>query len=424
MALIDTVRNKDRAKKSLPVDARVIRAALRPLHYPIGWRRQRLQVNKPGRCQNLQPLHKLGSQFVGGGIVLEPGRIVRIRSSAVKFGRTVSSISFSRNAASYFPRPSGFTPENVLARLSAVVLRPAPDLTGTSTHREDYRSNAEQEDIQALHMAVATLEHPRLAARLAEIAGKPIELFTRALPDTASKAIALATTQALNAALRVALRTMENEPKTASSYLHKVLAATSGAVGGSFGLAALPLELPISTVIMLRSIGDIARAEGEDLHDPETALSCLQVFALGGSKGELDAANSGYFAVRGLLAKSVAEAARFIVDRGVVAEGGPVLVRLIAQIASRFGVVVTQKLAAQAVPVIGALGGAAVNYAFIDHFQEVARAHFTVRRLERRYGKDAVRMAYDKLSAPHQRPLEVGPQSGRWQGRDSIIRKN
>jgi hypothetical protein len=201
----------------------------------------------------------------------------------------------------------------------------------------------QEDDIQALRVAVETLEHPRLAARLAEIAGKPIELFNRALPETASKAIALATTQALNAALKVALRTMENQPKTASSYLHKVLAATSGAVGGSFGLAALPIELPISTGIMLRSIGDIARAEGEDLRDPETALSCLQVFALGGSKGELDATNSGYIAVRGLLAKSVTEAARFIVDRGVLAEGGPVLVRLIAQIASRFGVVVTQK---------------------------------------------------------------------------------
>jgi len=255
----------------------------------------------------------------------------------------------------------------------------------------------QEEDIQALHMAVATLEHPGLAARLSEIAGKPIELFNRALPETASKAIAVAATHALNTALRVALRTMQNEPKAASSYLHKALAATSGAVGGSFGLAALPIELPISTVIMLRSIGDIARAEGEDLRDPETALSCLQVFALSGVKVEADAANSGYFAVRGLLAKSIAEAARFIVDRGVLAEGSPVVVRLIAQVASRFGVVVTQKLAAQAVPVIGALGGAAVNYAFIDHFQEVARAHFVVRRLERRYGKDAVRAAYERF---------------------------
>jgi hypothetical protein len=45
---------------------------------------------------------------------------------------------------------------------------------------------------------------------------------------------------------------MQNEPKAASSHLHKALAVTSGAVGGSFGLVALPIELPISTVIMLR----------------------------------------------------------------------------------------------------------------------------------------------------------------------------
>jgi hypothetical protein len=79
-------------------------------------------------------------------------------------------------------------------------------------------------------------------------------------------------------------------------------------------------------------------------------------------------------------------------------------VRLLAQIASRFGVVVTQKLAAQAVPVIGVLGGAAVNYAFNDHLQQIARAHFTMRKLERRYGKDVVRMAYDKLSGSHRSP--------------------
>jgi EcsC protein family len=255
-----------------------------------------------------------------------------------------------------------------------------------------------EEDITELRAAVKTLEHPGLAVRLAEIAGKPIELVGKALPETVSKAVTAATTKALNAALVMTFRTMQNEPKAASGLLHKALAATSGAVGGSFGLAALPIELPVSTLIMLRSIGDIARSAGEDLRSPETALACLQVFALGGLKGEADAANSGYFAVRGLLAKSVGEAARFIAERGGVAEGAPVLVRLIAQIASRFGVVVTQKLVAQAVPLIGALGGAAVNYAFIDHFQEVARAHFVVRRLERRYGKDAVRAAYERLS--------------------------
>ena len=138
-----------------------------------------------------------------------------------------------------------------------------------------------EEDLDALSAAAATLEHPGLAARLGNIAGKPIELVGRALPEAASKAVAAATTKALEAALAVALRTMEKEPKAASRLLHKALAAASGAVGGGFGLAALPVELPISTVIMLRSIGDVARSEGEDLSDPESALACLQVFALG-----------------------------------------------------------------------------------------------------------------------------------------------
>ena len=112
-----------------------------------------------------------------------------------------------------------------------------------------------EDDLQALRTAVRTLEHPGLAARLAEIAGKPIEVISRALPETASRAVAAATTRALDAALSVAFRTMTNQPKPASSLLHRALAATSGAVGGSFGLAGLlPIELPISTVIMLRSI--------------------------------------------------------------------------------------------------------------------------------------------------------------------------
>src|SRR5438309_1225935 len=84
-------------------------------------------------------------------------------------------------------------------------------------------------------------------------------------------------------------------------------------------------------------------------------------------------------------------------DKGAVREGAPFLVRFLTQIASRFGVVVSQKIAAQAVAVVGAVGGAAVNLAFIEHFQDVARGHFTVRRLERVYGAEIVRAEYDRL---------------------------
>ena len=98
-----------------------------------------------------------------------------------------------------------------------------------------------------------------------------------------------------------------------------------------------------------------------------------------------------------MLAKSVTQP-HVSSQRGVLKEGGPVLIRFITQVATRFGVVVTQKVAAQAVPLVGALGGAAVNYAFMEHSPNVARGHFTVRRLERAHGEDLVRAEYDHVA--------------------------
>jgi hypothetical protein len=278
------------------------------------------------------------------------------------------------------------------------------------------------DDLETIRTAVGLLENASLAARLTSIIGKPIELIGLALPEGASKIIVAATTKGLNAALKVALSTMENRPEAASRLLHKALATASGAIGGSLGLVTAPLEIPISTIIMLRSIADIARSEGENLADPDAALSCVQVFALGSRTAAVDSAEGGYFVVRGMLAKSITEAARFITERGIIEEGAPILVRFIAQVASRFGVVVTQKLAAQALPVVGALGGAAVNYAFLDHFQDVARGHFAIRRLERAYGKEAVRAQYEQLreeALASRTPAEASPPAtGRYDPAD------
>lgn len=58
-----------------------------------------------------------------------------------------------------------------------------------------------------------------------------------------------------------------------------------------------------------------------------------------------------------------------------------------------------QTVAAQALPVVGAVGDAAANYAFIEHFQVVARGHVTVRRLERLYGKEKIRSEYDLIAS-------------------------
>jgi hypothetical protein len=253
-------------------------------------------------------------------------------------------------------------------------------------------------DMTALNRAVEALEHPSFAARLASMVGKPIELIEHALPAFAASAISTAASKALEAAMQVALRTLQREPHASSQGLHKVLATASGAAGGAFGLGTLPIELPISTIIILRSIMDIAKSEGEDLSDPESILACMQVFAMGGRASSDDASESGYLAVRAALANSVSQSARFIADHGVSSKSGPALVRFIAQVASRFGFVVTEKAAAQVIPFVGAVSGAVVNYAFIAHFQSVGRGHFTIRRLERTYGKAVIQAEYERLS--------------------------
>jgi len=257
------------------------------------------------------------------------------------------------------------------------------------------------EELGELAFPARCLDGDSFASRLADLLGRQVEALGRALPSPARQAIARAAEASLKIALRLALRTIDKtSPAKAAKGAHKAAAAASGALGGAFGLASMAVELPITTTILLRSIAEIAREEGEDLARPEAALACIEVFGLGGeAAGEAGEAaiESGYFAVRGALAKSVGESARFIAQRGLVDETAPILVRLLAQIAARFGVVVGEKLAAQAVPVIGAIGGAAVNVAFAEHFQTVARGHFIVRRLERAHGTEAVRFEYRRL---------------------------
>src|SRR5512139_3478421 len=254
------------------------------------------------------------------------------------------------------------------------------------------------EALEDLRYAKDILENPSLAARIVNFFGLPVEKAFKLLPARWSDAVTRAAQTALATALHVAVATLADRgPRSSSDILHKVLVTATGAAGGAFGLAALPIELPVSTTVMLRSIADIARNEGERIRLPEVRLACLEVFALGGRTRSDDAAEVGYFAVRAALARAVSEAAQYIAERGLVQEGAPVIVRFITQVAARFGVAVSEKAVAQAVPILGAAGGAVINLLFIDHFQDMARGHFIVRRLERTYGAELVRAAYDKL---------------------------
>jgi hypothetical protein len=256
----------------------------------------------------------------------------------------------------------------------------------------------EKEDYNDLRTAVNLLEKPNLSIRLVNLLGYPIEGVIKALPGRIGQAIGNTATKAVGTTFYVALSTMDKKSHSRPfRWFHRAMVLVSGAVGGFFGVPGLMVELPISTTLMLRSIADIARSEGEDLSSLDTHLACITVFALGGrTKGD-NAAETAYYTVRAALTRTLSEAAEFVAERGMAEEGTPIVIRVMANLASRFGVIVTDKMAAEMVPILGALGGASINLLFINHFQSTARGHFIVRRLEKKYGEEFVKREYEKV---------------------------
>ncbi|MDH5835212.1 EcsC family protein [Luteimonas kalidii] len=273
-------------------------------------------------------------------------------------------------------------------------LRPLP-VADTRTHDLDPAA------FEELRRARELLETPGIAAQLANAVGAPLEyVVTRRLPKAVTGLVNTLVRKALGQALRAAVATLRGEAAPAlRTRVHTFAAAASGAVGGAFGLAGLAVELPVTTTLILRSIAEIARAEGEPLDDPATTLACFEVLTMGGRAASDDGAESGYFAARAVLAQQVAAAAEYVAVHGLVGKGGPLIVQLLSAVSARFSVNVSQKLALQAVPLVGAATGAALNTLFMRHFQAMARGHFTVRRLERTYGATRVRAAYLALGA-------------------------
>ncbi|MFT8777476.1 MAG: EcsC family protein [Gluconacetobacter liquefaciens] len=191
----------------------------------------------------------------------------------------------------------------------------------------------------------------------------------QAVPDSSSPASA-----ALSASVPVA-----SAPLATPAWRGPALQAAvtvSGAVGGFAGLAGLLPDITFTTMAIMREIARIAREEGEDLSSQDARRACLEVFALrafpvGASDDESEL---GYFSARAML------------------RGRPV-VMLVSEVASHYGLGLSRKLAVQMMPVAGALCGASLNVAFLAHYRALARAHFTIRRLEREHGPEVRRTA-------------------------------
>jgi hypothetical protein len=185
-----------------------------------------------------------------------------------------------------------------------------------------------QRDLRA---AFEALENPSLAARLAALAGMPIEALRARLPTMVQGGLDGAVRAALQLAIGTAMRSgpAVSPLPVPSAWFHRGMAAASGAIGGAFGLPGTLIELPVSTTILLRQVAAVAGEEGEDLAAPEAAAECLKVFALGGTTPADDATESGYFAVRIALAEALKGAVgRTIVPGFVAQHDHPVLAAL------------------------------------------------------------------------------------------------
>ncbi len=259
-------------------------------------------------------------------------------------------------------------------------------------------------EMRDLARAKSILEQPGFAMRVLNLVGAPIERVLASMPKPVAASINKNARLALERGMQAAVITLDGSKrhKPPSNRLHKGAVMASGGLGGFLGLPGLAIELPLSTVLMFRSISEIARSFGEDIRHPDTVLNCMQVFALGGRTPHDDAAESAYFATRIGLAQVTSRAAEYLekqaareLGKQAVRITAPALTRFTNQIGARFSVTVSEKVAAMGLPIVGALGGAAINAVFMDHYQDIAWAHFLVRSLERKYSPEMVRAQWD-----------------------------
>lgn len=202
---------------------------------------------------------------------------------------------------------------------------------------------------------------------LALVGGQAENLLHR-LPGAVRKQMDGATQSALHIAFDAARRS-RGSVRDGSDWLNTAVSTAMGAAGGFGGLPTAMAELPVTTTVLLRAIQGIAHEHGFDPDDPQVAAQCMQVFAAAGPLADDDGADIAFLSAR-------------------IALSGSAVHGLIAKIAPRLATVLGQKLAAQAVPVVGALAGAATNYAFTSYYQEMARVYFGLRRLARDSGVD------------------------------------
>ena len=271
-------------------------------------------------------------------------------------------------------------------------------------------------EIDFLLEAANFFQNPGRVIRGLNWLGGKIDETQKLLPPKIQNALSAVVTNTLQKAISVTLRTVPAETieadlasatkaSKAKGYLHSAAAVVTGGASGFFGLEAALIELPVSTMVMMRSIAETGREFGEDMSDPSAALQCLLVLTLGAPSQGDQINETAYYAARMSLGTIIGSAATFVaanrtkaIASAIENKSAPELIRLLAHVAKIFELQVSKKFLAKAVPIIGAVGGASVNATFSEFYNKAARYHFGIRKLERKYGESAVKKKFDVLT--------------------------
>lgn len=253
-------------------------------------------------------------------------------------------------------------------------------------------------DLKDLKKAKVLLERNRITVKAAAVFGDLAEKLVRLFPRTTQRHLEDACLVGLKKSWEFSITTLA-PPGTPSApeKFHRQYALVSGAIGG-IGVATLFAELPVTTVIMMRAVADIAKNEGEDFRQLETQIACLQVFALGGVDiAEKHCHVTKYYASRSLLSQPINQSARHIAKKGAAGMGAPFAAQLVVKITAYYQTWLSARTTAAAVPLAGAGMGAGINLIYLNYLREMARGHFIVRRLEKKYGSELVEREYTAL---------------------------
>jgi hypothetical protein len=212
--------------------------------------------------------------------------------------------------------------------------------------------------------------------RLVNRLGTTLESQLSALPTSVRNQIERVTAQALEASYGIAARAPDIGARGPMAAV-----ITTGAAGGFGGLPTAIAELPVTVTLFLNAIRAEARAAGLDPDEDWVRAECLQVFAAGSPLKQDDGVNTSFIGSR-------------------LALTGSTVQNLIAAIVPKLAGVLGQKLAAQAIPVLGAVSGAALNAAFLSYYREIARVRFALVALAKVHGTEAVEAEFRMATTP------------------------